>query len=104
MYGAGRRQVMVGILPGRFSNRKAGHSRVEMRVPGSSHGDGVRSPSRARWTVMAEGLMGEKGMGAVDWWPQWGQRTIACGYQMRMERETRREVIKTESQSGWGVG
>lgn len=55
MYGAGRKQVMVGILPGRFSNRKAGHSRVEMRVPGSSHGDGVRSPSRARWTVMAEG-------------------------------------------------
>lgn len=52
------------------------------------------------------GLMGsEKGMGALDWWPRWGEKTVACGYQMkRMERETQREVIKTESQSGWGVG
>lgn len=56
MYGAGRKQVMVGVLPGRFSNRRAGHSGVEMKVPGSSHGDGgVQSPSRARWTIMAEG-------------------------------------------------
>lgn len=47
----------------------------------------------------------EKGMGALDWWPRWGEKTVACGYQMkRMERETQREVIKTESQSGWGVG
>lgn len=28
MYGAGRKQVMVGVLPGRFSNRRAGHSGV----------------------------------------------------------------------------
>ena len=32
---------------------------------------------------------GEKGMGAVDWRPRWGQRTAAYGYQMkRTEGET----------------
>ena len=51
--GAGRKKVTVGILPGRYPNRKAGHSGVG--VPGSSHGDGVQSPGRAPWAIMAEG-------------------------------------------------
>ena len=48
-----RKKVTVGILPGRYPNRKAGHSGVG--VPGSSHGDGVQSPGRAPWAIMAEG-------------------------------------------------
>ena len=52
MCGAGRKKVTVGILPGRYSNRKAGHSGVGM--PGSSHGDGVQSPGRAPWAITAE--------------------------------------------------
>lgn len=52
------------------------------------------------------GLMGgDKGMGAVDWWPRWGQRTAAYGYQMkRTEGETQRKVINTDLRAGgvWG--
>lgn len=51
---AGREQVTAGIFPGRYFNRKVGPSSGEW-FPGSGHGEGVRSPNRAQWTVVAEG-------------------------------------------------